>query len=632
MIRFRANENDGTLLISRKLDAPMQGTLVGRDHNDLLIVGKGVIRPTIVTSDFRGEEEAFVIDAGFSKKFDDLSRLNFYPLASVRDQRCTLNRQAIYFCLEHPEDFIAHDNKRLASLDVLSLMHKEVRRKADAGLSPSLVLNAAAVWDMFNRFHVQGVRSLAIGSTLVPRTVDLSVQIRRSLSQLELTLLQKVDELTGFFIMEDTAKRLVKQLGWESTRALLHRIFLIHRDPALPDAGSLTPMMCLGTCSWSTGSAHQGLVFNPQDPNWVRMNGDFDGDYASCIAPLECMIPKRPIQRLDYRIDARKYRTDCIVRRAMQDAEDAALGLLGPVTLAAIKLVERGLMTDNLRAISAGITQGSVDAKKHAVDTDGLLTDAQLIFNIARKGSDNGARPYITELVNDLKITSTYNGKINVWARMQKNQRVWLNGASPIEQALIERFNHIHQLYTDIEFFRQQRRVQLPSAMREAAKSMADPDAVLVIKRLSEQYTATARQLAYNDNVLDKEGAVAEVRDKLRAIELQFRIAVRAGVISGCRFEPLSLQVAMVAYGPARIAARHVPASVFEILGKASKRMFLALIGHKWETREYRVDELKPIPSVKQEFDAFVKGKSSVYVTVIKSCPNSTRVMLETEK
>lgn len=625
MRTFSSDTNDGTLLITTKIDRPMQGTLVAIDADGNKIIGKGIIRPPIVTTDMVEEDEALVEDAAFKKSFIGCTDFSFYPLNALSDQSCHLNRQAIYFACKDPAAFIRKDNERFNDLSAFDFISKESSKKIKAGLSPSLLIETAAVWNMFEKFEVKGIRSLAIASELVPdgATYGLSQE-----EKLEMAFTEH-KYVPSFMLMVDTAKSLSKKIGC-SINELVGKYWLMHRDPSLPTAETLVPMLCVGIASWKTNGKSEGIVFHPANPYWLAMGGDFDGDYAVCIQPTEVLRPRGSISRVGYKMKGKKYDSDNILDRIIQDAEESVTTLLGPTILAVTKLVERGLDSDNLRSIGASVAQGSIEAKKHVVDNDAIMANSSYIFEAANAGSENGTYPYITDLLNELSNTKSYELKVDVWNKFMKFLPYWEARGTELEKALCDRARKLNQLFADIEFFRHQARVKLPSFMVNAARNEASPVASSIARELAESYNIVARGLGNADDVTDdKESYIADIREHLKIISTRFQVFVTTGFCNGTKVNPIDAQIATVAYGPARIAARMVSSEVFEGLGKKTKRMISVLAGHNWVNGTVKVVDLNPIPSMKTELDKFVEDYEEVDITIIKQSPNSTRVMIE---
>lgn len=622
---FNSSTNDGTLLITTKVDRPMQGTLVCNTA-DGKVVGKGIIRPPIITSDMQEEDEALVEDAAFKRSFVGCTEFEFYTLNSLSDQKCNLNRQAIYFACKNPAAFIEEDNKRFDSLSAFDFVSKEASKKIAAGISPSLLIETAAVWNMFERFEVTGIRSLAIASELVPDGAFFGLTPKQ---RMEKALSSDAKYIPSFMFMQDTAKSLAKKIGC-SVNDLVGKYWLLHRDPALPTGETLAPMLCVGLARWKTGSKHEGLIFHPANPYWKAMGGDFDGDYAVCIQPTKFLEPRGSIPRADYKLKGKKYDSDNILDRIIQDAEDSTTMLLGPVILAITKLVERGLDTDDLRSIAASVAQGSIDAKKHVVDNDTIANNASIIFSKALEGSAGGNYPYITDIINELSNTKSYELKVVVWNKLITFLPYWEKHGTDLEKALCNRARKLNQLFADIEFFRHQSRVKLPSFITNAAKNLVSPIAAQMVRELTETHNHIARGLGTVDNIgEDKESYVADIREQLKIINTKFQVLAVTGFYNGQKVSPVDAQMAIAAYGPARIAAKVVSSEVFESLGKKTKRLISVLVGHNWENGIISVDKLEAIPSMQTELKKFTEGFNEVEITLIKQSPNSTRVVVQ---
>jgi hypothetical protein len=628
MKMFNSAVNDGTLFITTKTNRPLQGTLVNKKDGKF-ILGKGIVRPPLITEYGEQEDEQLVEDAAFGKSFANTDTLDFYPLNDLSDQKCTLNKQAVYFACKNPHEFIKQDTQRFNSLSAFDFMSKDAARKIKTGVPPALLIETAAVWKMIDRFAVQGVRSLAIASELVPSGVLSAVSPEDKMEQ-ALRAIERDEYTPSFLLLSDTAKQLAKQLGC-SISDLKGKYFLIHRDPSLPDGTSLVPMVMMGVASWANGSVHEGIVFHPSNRYWQNMGGDFDGDYAVVLKPTPTLFPRGPLPRTNYRVKGKKYDSGNIIDMMIQDAEDSVASLLGPTILNAMRLVERGLDSDSMRSACASVAQASVEAKKHAVNSDVVSTEAQYIMTQVMEGSFQRTYPYIVDFTNEISNTKNFEGKAELWQKLVSYLPYWEQKGTLLEQALCERIATLHQLFSDVEFFRHQKRAKLPQTMVEHAKSQASAEAAEAIKELTVTYNKTARsmqEVEYTDEEA-RDSHIADIRDELKGISAKFNLAITIGLIGNVKVSPLDAQFAMIGYGPARLAARFVPAEVFEVCGVKAKRLITQLIGTNWESKEYQVIDVSAIPSCASEVNAFLQGVQSVQVTVIRNSPNSTRVLLE---
>ena len=627
MKTFSSDFNDGTLLITKQVSAPLQGTLTYETEGKI-VLGKGIVRPPIVTEYGDKEDEQIVEDAAFKKSFVGARELQFYSLNALNDQKCSLGKQSIYFACKDPAAFVRKDNERFRSLSAFDFMSKNATRKIKAGVPPAMLIETAAVWNMYDKFEIQGVRTLAIASELVPSgTVSANEESARF--EEAFATLENDTYIPAFYLMVDTAVSLAKQIGCQP-HEMKGKYFLIHRDPSLPDGTSLVPMMCIGFASWETGDKHYGIVFHPKNPYWKAMGGDFDGDYAVCLKPTEQLLPRGALPRASYRLKGKKYDSDNILDRMIQDAEDSTTSLLGPAILGAMRLVERELDNDSIRSVCASVAQASVEAKKHVVDSETVNTEFQYIMREIRDGSMNGAYPYISDFTNEISNTKSFESKTELWQKLITLLPIWTNGTA-LEKALCERLQLLDNLFQDIEFFRHQKRTTLPQALVQSAQQLASPAATEAMKELTKYYNSIARQLQEVEYTGedDRDSFLADIRDELKALGAKFNLATVTGLIGCTKTSILDAQYAMIGYGPGRLAARFVPAEVFEALGTVSKRIITQLIGTEWKNGEYTIEDIKPIPSCKSDVDHFLQNITSVKVTVIKNSPNSTRVLLE---
>lgn len=127
-----------------------------------------------------------------------------------------------------------------------------------------------------------------------------------------------------------------------------------------------------------------------------------------------------------------------------------------------------------------------------------------------------------------------------------------------------------------------------------------------------------------------REGLAAELRDELKIMREKFRLASITGEIEGIKADPKTVQVAMIAYGPAKIAARMVPSEVFAELGTNTRRVILNLVGHDWKNGEYMMSHINPIPGCLGAFQLFSANGGACQLEVISKAKNSTRVILTT--
>lgn len=637
MKRYPKSDNDGTIAITNQVPAPMQGTFV-TDEGEL-VVEKGIVRP-LLEDRLRGfaEEEAAVEGAAFGKRLQGEGR--FYRLKEVGAERCRMNYQTTLFSLQDAAAFIDHDTEALAKTSALDLLSRDAKEKVQAGLHPSLFMQDMAPWNMVRQYSIQGTRATVYGSELVPENVAeaqattfgvLGDQISASLFHVGYEI---GDKSSCFMLLSGSAMHLARQCSCEP-HELVGRWFLLHRDPALPDGTSLFPSMYVGALHWANGCTNDyGIVIHPRDPYWRRAGGDLDGDAGNVYVPQPYFLPRGPVSRPDYKKDTAKYVSEDVAEQMAEAAADSVTDLLGPTVLSAMKIVERGVDTDHFRRTSAAVAQASVQAKKHAVDVEAVTALFEYIVSVVNRHVED--RPFLSSFFNVLRRTSSVEGKLDVWKDLmaEVSKGTWDDG-SPVEQAMIRRIHVIDQLFNDVGWFKAVRTNKLPAVMVDAAIALCSADVKAAILEITEEYRyeyQKIRQYAESDEE-DKqvlETCLADSYDKIAVVREKFRIACITGRVGAQQFDARAVQIAVIAYAPARIAAQNVPASLFTELGKRTSRIILQLCDH-WKAGEYKVSDLRPIPSCADDFNLFVKGLSEndkLTVEVISLAPRSTRVVL----
>lgn len=624
MMRTLQN-NDGTLMITSQVTEALQGTLIQYDPH--FAVAKGVIRPPLV---FEGqiEEEAAIATGSFNRPFIS-ERATFHIVNTLHDQKFYLNRQAIYFCFAEPEKLFAYDNQRLTAHNILNMLSQEAQQKIAAGLSPALFIEPKSFWRLFSQVHVPGIRAVAIGSELVydGRLYGVAPEDRLHVA---LTLDSEQRE-SAFILLRHTAERLARRLNC-TVNDLAGRYFYVHRDPALPTAESCQQMRCLGVAEWACGSRHEGVVFHPLDPIWKAMGGDFDGDYANVFV-LPFAVEHRSI------LPVRSYRLPKsapqlpVVERIYQECSSPVESYLGQAILGATRLVEGGTITDELRSLAASVAQGAIDAKKHPIDQKQLINDMQVLtraFVVARKR--RGLRPYITDFIKQVQRVKGFAEKARAWASLVRFVEHFIP-QTVLEEVLKERVLLIEQLYKDIEFYRHQRGVELPKTLVTRAKELTSPELARLIQPLTKRYLQLTAQMALAPSAENRfDGEYNELRLQRTAIENQIRLLITTGYY-GDQYYPLtSVQIAAVAYAPARLAALYVPVAIFKLLGEQITRTITVLIGHEWRDQEvYEIGFLRQyvIPTLRHEFNRlFPDDRRHATLTILRHGPQTTRVDL----
>lgn len=637
MQTFDSSNNDGTLVISMQVQEPMQGTLIASKDGKYYLA-KGISRPPF-KHPLSGEvePEQHVEQAAFGKKLADVDEYKMYKIGEIGRRDFTMNMQTVLFASAYPAELIEHDNKRFETLTALDLLSKDAARKVKAGVSPSLLIEAMSPSDKFRKLDVKGIRSTVYASDMVHVNTDLPLWRQSGDKADKMERMFKIatngKTMSCFMLLPKSSVELAKQCNC-SEADLIGRVFLIHRDPALPDATSLFPSIFLGTLEWANGCKNQyGIIMHPKDPYWKSAGGDFDGDDGAVIVPSPVLLPRGPISRPDY-VTGKKEKSDATVRQQMIEAcHDSVTGLLGPVILAATRLIERGEASDKVRAITAAVAQGSVSAKKHIVDVDAIMAEAMHIFELVRDGSSNGAVPYISDYTNALRQASGTEAKEKAWAALVKALPVWEETGTPIEKALCKRTRILDQLFQDTNFFRIQARPELPRSIVNGARALCIPEVRDAIQIIAEEYRGYAAMAGEeheheDDNV--KESYIADIRDALRTCRAKFQLAAITGQIGNLKTTPREAQIALIAYAPARVAVKMASAELFEELGTSTRRIIINLVGHGWENGEIGISQLTPVPNCKADLDVLAKVSDKLYMQVISSARNSTRVCLST--
>lgn len=608
MRTYQSSENDGTIAITNQVLRPMQGTLVLGDQNNLT-VAKGIIRPLLVDeTSGESEEEMFCNEAGFNKTIS--GKGSFYKLGDVGKQRCRLAYQTVLFSTLDPAKIINEDSKRFETQTALDLLGEEARCKISVGVPPALLMDEMAPWESFRQFQAPGIRATVYGSDLVPFVPDFS----------------------HFMLLPGSAKLLADQMGLDVC-TLVGKSFLIHRDPALPDGTSLFPSIFYGVLKWTTSNKdHHGIILNPADPSWFAAGGDFDGDAANVYFSSDILVPRDAVERPDFLTAKRGYVSALIAEQIMEQANETVTQLLGPTILGAMRLLERDEASTYMRAVMAGVAQASVQAKKHTVDIDTVTALSQMISETVRRFGEQ--RPYISDYVNALNQASGTKDKVEAWKDLINavDRGTWNKGTN-IEKALANRALTLNQLFKDTDYFLTAERASLPKPMVEAAQSKCSVEIREAMVSMAKQY----RDVVFESGALDgdellddevRETYKASLLDTMRTMRGKFDLACTTGQIDGRAFDIHDAQIAMIAYGPARLSSRFVPASVFEEIGVNTKRMICQLGGHNWSDKVYDISYIKPIPACVRDFNLFSKDLKEVNVEVISKSPRSTRVLL----
>lgn len=605
MKTFSANSNDGTLVISNQIKEPAQGTWISDELP--LIVAKGIVRPCLYNPHTKeSEAEAHCIEAAFGRKLSGKGK--FYKLGVVGEQNNSLALQTVLFSAKNPEKLIAEDAKRFKTKTAIDTLGRDTKLKVEAGVPPALLLNEMAPWDEFRKFEVPGIRATVYGSTLVPKEHN--------------------NQHPCFMLLKGSALRLAKQLDVEP-HELLNRWFLVHRDPALPDGSSLYPAMFVGVLEWANeAKASHGVILNPEDPFWKSCGGDFDGDAACVYVPSSNLLPRGAVSRPDYLLNGKKYSSEEVKQQMLEAAAETTTSILGPIILSAMRIVERNLDTNLRRGIMAGVAQGSVQAKKHPVASDSIQAQYGSINYLVTQHRNE--RPFIVDYINGMTVSVGFDDKMKAWNDLVAavEQGTWDEG-EPIELAFVERVRTLNSFIQEVDWFRMQKQTKLPQPMVDAAKTLCSKEAASYIKELSAEYrkaTIEMYQVGEDNEYLETDKAI--YLDKLSAIRETFKLTCLTGKMNENFTSVEDIHLAMVAHGPAKLAARMVSPSVFQKVSASTQFMLLSLEGHDWSNKVYSYEELKPISDMRYNFDLFTKSKGSYKVELIHKAPRSTRVKI----
>jgi hypothetical protein len=86
-------------------------------------------------------------------------------------------------------------------------------------------------------------------------------------------------------------------------------IVLLHRDPALPDASSMSAFVYVGKAKLETsrGSHNRGIVVHSSSEGWNEAAGDFDGDSGVLTVPEKGLYPRAKLRTGNSTIDKFTY-------------------------------------------------------------------------------------------------------------------------------------------------------------------------------------------------------------------------------------------------------------------------------------------------------------------------------------
>lgn len=621
-----ARENDGTIAITSQVAQPMQGTWISEGEEGI-VLAKGVVRPPLRHGDVVEEEVVLGDAAAFGRTIDSAPVGNFHRVKEVGRERCGLAYQTLLFSTTNPAGIIREDTKRISKMSALDLLGKEGKEKVLHGVPASMLVQSMSPWDMLRKYEARGIRATVYGSELVVAGNRTKSAMAAKLQDAGLNLPWH----SRFMLLPGSADALSHAAG-KPIGELVGRLFLVHRDPALPDGTSMFRAIFQGVCDWKDGGGKHGVVLHPSDPNWSNAGGDYDGDAASVYLFGQGVDATCPVIRPSYRIGKPIYASKVVREQILQAAESTVTGLLGPIILSAMRLKERRLDTQGVLALTAGLAQASVEAKKHAVDEEQVTIGADRVFGWVREGSYDGMRPYVSDFTNALYNASGLDAKLDAWSDLMQavSSGLWDNGTD-IERAMVERIHVIDRLAMEVDYFQRRDDRRLPRSIIESARSFVDSKTEIAVRAVTEEYRRLVADM-YTDNGVeeaqDDDFLSSYSRDQIRRITQQFKYFCATGVLGKHRTDQHTAQCALVGYGPHSIAARFVPAEIFKELGTAHKKIVLAVMDGGWEDGEYPIEGIRPIPSCVRDFNAFAKGLERCFLEVVYFTGKCTRVVL----
>lgn len=608
---FREPDNDGTLVISNQIQGPMQGTLYGYGP-DGLVMAKGMVRPPFLrrmpNGTYRRENYAHVDVGAFGRRM--AKHGSFYPIAANTKETCRMNYQTATFSFRDPYELIMQDTADLDTT-VQSVLSETAKAKAAAGIPTALLVGDFSPWKLVSSLSRPGIRAKVYGSELVP--IGTFCITRKLFNELEVILGENPNQKT----------------------------FLVHRDPALPDGSSTFEAKCLGEIELDVdfpdrGPASRCIVLNPLDPKWKAAGGDFDGDSAAIFVggdfELLTTVPRR-----SFKTTGSKFHGLTIDQRFKLQATEQTDKLLGPLVLNSMKLMERGLMSESLRSEAASAIQASVESKKHMIDHEQVMSIAQEIFASVRTNRNAFGGDFISAKLNALKAASGDAAKVEAWIELV-NHAKWILGSMygtrSAEVALAHRVLRIHELYTSISFLKHAVRPELPTLLRNRARDLRTDAAAETVCDITDEYRSILRErdelrrLGHYDSGYATESEfevhLQELRRQLSVVRSRFKYYLTLGTDDSTAEE---LQVAMLAYGPPKLAAQFVSLPVIRSMAARSKEVFVN-IKDTIESGTYAIKDLDPVPNCVADLKLFGDPDDTVELTVVSHAARSTRVHL----
>lgn len=602
--------NDGTIFVSDNISQPVQGTYYGTNADGQAVLDKGIARPTLYCPYTHEREEVTYVSADAFGHSMEGSSGYFSQLGELGPQRMRLGLQAVMFNFAHPDAIMQKDTDRIRGKSVSAFLDEEGLRKYKAGIPLALLLDPLAMWARVGQISVPGIRAVAYASDLVPATPEDGVPIFKLLPD------------SGLRLMKQVRRR--REANVKCVDDMVGMTFVIHRDPALPDASCMFRARFGGVLEWTNECKNKhGVVMNPACKKWKGAGGDFDGDTAGVIDfPDEEKFQLRPtLARTSWKTGGTKYVSSGIAGQMLEAAGDEAVGLLGPLVIAAMCLLERDAADDSMLALVASAIQASVEAKKHAVDTQRVVNTYQQIGGYVRALSNDGAMPFLIRGFNEINNASGVAAKLEAWSNIKTtaDNLADRSSLSSIEAALLDRVRALTEAFEATEFARQERRASMPSALRNAARAACDKEVGKRVEAMTKRYVeAVADREAGGLHVDDDPADPVEdpLAAKVRQLRDQFALACITGNVNGVAGSIEQAQIAVLGYGPIRIAAREVPAEIIERFAAPVEMVAISLIG-KWEDGVYSLKDLNPVPNCKSDLRLLDREISGQQVDVL---------------
>jgi hypothetical protein len=587
---FAPEDNDGTIFIGNAINEPMQGTYLGKSSTGVPTMAKGIVRPQLINPATGEREECSYAGTGsFGAPLRGTTG-TFYCIGELSPQQARLGLQAVMFNFAYPEKLIMRDSANLAATSALSMMSRDDQRRYHAAVPISMLLEPMATWARLGQIRVDGIRNVVYGSVLVPNDDE--------------------DEVPSFMLLPTSAMALLAQIKRHfpkkkklSVKKMVGMIFVMHRDPALPDASGAFYARFAGVLNWDIECPNQtGIVIHPANKRWKDAGGDMDGDTG-----LVFYLPEgrdfalaSALPRASLRTAGAKYKSTIPAEQMLEAAGDPTTSLLGPLVTGTMCLLERGAASASLRSRLATAIQGSVEAKKHIV----LDAQVQRIYEeltaLVNMLNNSGERPFMIRGLNAISNSSGLADKVEAWRELVEIAKMTLERrmVMPIEKAIAHRIMAFDSIFRETDFLRSQTKTSFPAAMRNAAKAVTTEAAATAVTALTTEYIDAIR--AQNETAgyepYETTSAVEYTpAATIRRLHNQLELACHTGIIREVRVTPEEAQIALLAYGPIRQVVKMIPPEIFERFQQSLSTILVNLIG-EWESGTYEIKDLTPVP------------------------------------